>query len=28
GWYANPDGSATRRWWDGRQWTGYVDSLR
>jgi len=22
-WYDNPDGSASQRWWDGRQWTGH-----
>ncbi|QWY84735.1 hypothetical protein SEA_YUNGMONEY_49 [Gordonia phage YungMoney] len=21
GWYADPDGAAAQRWWDGREWT-------
>lgn len=21
GWYPNPDGTPTERWWDGQQWT-------
>jgi protease PrsW len=25
GWYRDPTGVATWRWWDGRSWTGYVD---
>lgn len=23
GWYADPDGAARQRWWDGQQWTGH-----
>ncbi|AEV84664.1 hypothetical protein ACWT_3641 [Actinoplanes sp. SE50] len=24
GWYADPGGTSTFRWWDGQQWTGFV----
>jgi hypothetical protein len=25
GWYPNPDGTGTVRWWDGQQWTDYIE---
>src|SRR5215212_9609944 len=28
GWYADPDGSPRRRWWDGTRWTEYLQGAQ